>query len=341
MKILIVGENRYPIYEKAFKKAFRELGHQCEIFGWNKYFAKDKILNKLENKFLIGPSVKKINIDLIKTVKSYCPDLIFMYRPVMILPETLNIVKLENDVKIFTYHNDDPFSKRIPKYMNRHFIASLPHCDWLFSYRQKNINDYRKLGYENVSLLRSYYLKENNFYIPNSEKVYDVVFIGHFEDDGRDQYILHLLNNNVNVKIFGTNWEASNLYDDIVKKAGFIEAVYGGEYNLIINQAKIALVFLSRLNNDTYTRRCFEIPATKTAMFSVYTNDLVKNLFTEKVEIEYFRNKDELLTKTVKYLASHEKYDELGINAYKRLVNDGHEVKDRVKTIIEKYIEVS
>ena len=258
----------------------------------------------------------------------------------MIFPETLKQIKQLISTKVFTYHNDDPFSKNIPKYMNRHFLKSLPYCDWIFSYRQKNIKDYQQLGYKNVSLLRSYYLKEKNFHIPNIKKLYDVLFIGHFEDDGRDEYILHLLNNGIEVKLFGTNWEVSKYYEEIMDKIGSIKAVYGDEYNLVINQAKIALVFLSKLNNDTYTRRCFEIPITKTAMFSIYTEDLAKNLFAESREAEYFRSKDELLIKTVEYLQSGGKYDELGMSAYKRLLNDGHEVKDRVKTIVEKYIEV-
>jgi len=341
MKILIIGENRYEIYEQAFCKAFIELGHECKIFGWNTYTSKGSLFNKIENKFLLGPSIQKINSDLISYVKNFEPDLIFMYRPVMIFPKTIEQIKELVEVKIFTYHNDDPFNKNIPRYMNRYFLKSLLYCDWIFSYRAKNINDYHRLGYKNVSLLRSYYLKEKNFYIPDIKKIYDVLFVGHFENDGRDEYIVHLLKNNIDVKIFGTNWEKSKYHDEIVEKAGEIQTVYGSEYNIVINQAKIALVFLSKLNNDTYTRRCFEIPATKTAMFSVYSEDMVNNLYEERQEVEYFKDKNELLIKIKEYLEAEDKYIDLGEAAYRRLMVDGHEVINRSNIIIDKYKELN
>ena len=78
MKILIVGENRYPIYEEAFAKAFVELGHECKIFGWNKYTSTGSLINKIENKFLTGPSIKKINLHLFREANTFNPDLIFM-----------------------------------------------------------------------------------------------------------------------------------------------------------------------------------------------------------------------------------------------------------------------
>jgi len=337
MKILIVGENKYPIYEEAFMKAFIEQGHKCTIFSWSQYFLKNSLLNKIENKFLYGFSIKKINKDLLKQVKILNPNFIFMYRPVMILPSVLKEIKRNNNhIKIFSYHNDDPFSKNIPKYKNRHFFASLSYCDWIFSYRNKNIDEYQQLGYKNTSLLRSYYLKNNNFHILNIEKKYDVLFIGHFEDDGRDKYILYLLKNNIKIKLFGTNWKASKYYEEIAKMIGRIQPIYGSEYNTAINSTKIALVFLSKLNNDTYTRRCFEIPITKTAMAVEKTHDLIDNLYTNKEAI-YFTSKENLLEQLRHYLVNINEIKKIGEKGCQRLKLDGHEVTDRIITILKIY----
>jgi len=338
MKILIVGENKYPMYEEAFNNAFISLGLKSKIFGWKDYFKKDTLFEKIQNKFIYGPIVTKINKELLQTIHKYQPDLIFLHRANFIYNKTLIEVKsINKNIKIFCYHNDDPFSEKTGKLLNRHYLDSLKNCDWIFSYRLKNINDYNNIGYQNTSLLRSYYIKENNYHIENAEKTIDVLFIGHFENDGRDNILQYLIDNKINVKIYGTGWEKSEYYHFFLEKGGEIKPIYGEKYNITINQAKIALVFLSKINNDTYTRRCFEIPVTKTAMFCEHTEDIANNLYINDKEVILFKNKEDLLLKTKKYLASSKLLLELTENCHTRLLTDGHEVTNRAEDILTRY----
>jgi len=348
MKILIIGSGRYNIYESALKKGFDEIGYDVYTFYWKSYFKDykyksfvEKLNYKFQNKFLVGHVLWQINKDVVQKVNEIKPDLVFIYRGTHIYPKTIQKIK-SFGCKVFGYNNDDPFSE---KYSLSHFRLwslykkGIFSYDWIFSYRWKNIDDYKNLGYENVSLLRSYYIKDSNFYISNIEKKYDVIFIGHWENDGRDEIIKYLIENGIKIKLFGTLWEKSKYYKYLKEKIGDIKPIYKEEYNLTINKAKIALVFLSKINNDTYTRRCFEIPATKTMMIAEYTDDLANNLFEEDKEAVYFKNKEELLEKIKYYLANEDKMKEIGENGYKRLMNDGHEVTDRCGEIIRKYKE--
>ena len=118
-------------------------------------------------------------------------------------------------------------------------------------------------------------------------------------------------------------WQKSRYFKDSIKP------LYG------INQAKISLVFLSKINNDT--RRCFEIPATKTMMLSEYTDDLAQNLFEEGREADYFKSKEELLEKIQYYLNNESEIAKIGNAGYERLMKDGHEVKDRTKQIMQTF----
>jgi len=342
MKILIVGDNLWDIYEKSFYKGFKELSCEVKIYGYGNKF-KNNILHKIENKFAFGFLVNRINNELIQTVNDYKPDLIFFYRVRHINKRTFSIIKQYSNAKIFVYNNDDPFASYYPTYYWRHYKNSLKYANWIFSYRWKNIDDCEKLGYTNVSLLRSYYLKEKNFYIEkikDDKYKCDVIFLGHWEDDGRDEYIKLLFDNNINIKLYGHSWQNSKYYEYFKKRLGYEIKVVNEDYNLAINSAKIALVFLSKLNNDTYTRRCFEIPATKTIMMAEYTDDLANNLFKEDKEAVYFRNKEELLEKIKYYLANEDKIKEIDENGYKKLMKDGHEVVDRCKEIIKVYNEI-
>ena len=68
MKILVVGDGHSIIHEVAVFNAFKKLGHKVAAFYWHNYFNSQKAVLqfwlKLQNKFIFGPIIKKINQDL-------------------------------------------------------------------------------------------------------------------------------------------------------------------------------------------------------------------------------------------------------------------------------------
>ena len=86
----------------------------------------------------------------------------------------------------------------------------------------------------------------------------------------------------------------------------------------------IALCFLSKLNKDTYTRRCFEIPAIGSALFSEYSEYLA-NLFIDGTEAVFFRNQNELVEKVTYYLNHKDELEEIRKRGTERVSRDGHE----------------
>ena len=98
-------------------------------------------------------------------------------------------------------------------------------------------------------------------------------------------------------------------------------------------------MFLSKLNSDTYTRRCFEIPATQTLMLSEYTDDLNEMFPSDKCAV-YFTTPEELVVKC-KYLLSHpNEIKQIAENGYKRLKELGGSEIDRCRQIIETYKKI-
>lgn len=351
MKILVAADwHGKKIYAEALCLAFEKLGHEVERFSWKEYFyhyqypnsykIKKNILKSIyyrfQNKFTIGPDVKRINRDLIARVIDSNPDLVFVYRGTHVFPSTLKTLKKMSKAKVMGYNNDDPFSSFYPFYYWRHYLKGLRFYDHVFCYRDKNLIESRTFGAKSVSILRSYYCSESNYPIvePMDDRYKcDVVFVGHFENDGRDYQLLQLLEAGVKLKIYGPNWKSSHYYNQLRSYCGDITPVLD-DYNLVLNSAKIALVYLSKINSDTYTRRCFEIPAAKTVMLSEFTKDLSENLFIEGKDVEYFRSFDELKSKINMLLEDSDYRKYLVDNAYKRLKSDGHEVLDRAKEII-------
>jgi len=337
MKILVAGDFNTAIHEQAFFNAFKKLGYEVEQFKFSSYLDSKDLFTRIQNKFRFGPQIYQINKDFLSAVLRMRPDFIFLYRGAFIFPKTLKAIRKEG-ITLFGYNNDDPFGTQYPFYFWRHFKKGIPYYDHIFVYRHKNIEDYKNIGYVNTSILRSYYIEEKNFPISNiSENKYshDVIFIGHYEDDGRDEYIKAIIENGIDFRLYGPEWRRSKFYNLFKEKFGDIPYVKE-DYNLALNSAKISLVFLSHLNSDTYTRRCFEIPATKAFMCATYSDDL-NSLFEEGKEAEYFKTKEELVEKLLFYTSHDEERKKIAEAGYARLKKDGHEVVDRAQEVINTF----
>lgn len=340
-------------------RGFRDLGHDTYEFAWKKYFNFNssftfnkknireypaKILEAIkraEHKYHIGPTVNKMNRDLIAYAKEIRPDFIFIQYGVFFTAKTIRALKATG-AKVFGYVNDDPFSGDFPKYFWKKFLDSCPEYDFIFSHRLKNIEDYKNTYGIDTEFFRSYYIKERNFHIETPDERYkcDVGFIGHYEDDGRDEFLIKLVQGGYNFKLYGSEWYRSKYYDEFKKLMGGDVQRLIEDYNIGLNSCKIALVFLSHFNNDTYTRRCFEIPAAGTFMLSTYTDDLA-TLFEPDKDAVFFKTPDELISKVDYYLAHDEERKKIAKNGYERVRHDGHEVKDRAEQIVRAYKRIT
>lgn len=342
MKIMIIGDWHSKIHEEALKNGFVKLGHQVVEFQWYSYFKSNSKLNlfllKLQNKFLLGPIVNLIQKDIINLVMFEKPEAVFIYRGTHVFADTLAKLKKNLNTKIIVYNNDDPFSKKQPYYYWRHFIKSLKYCDLALAYRHHNMNDFMQNGAIKVGLLRSWFIPEKDFPIAKDlieeQFIHDVVFIGHFENDGRDKIFEYLLDNGIKLKIYGPEWNKH--IDQFTKLKSILptHALSGLEYNKVISGSKIIICILSKLNRDTYTRRCFEIPAIKGFMLAEYTKDLA-DLFLEDNQVVFFRTKEELLHKIQFFLKNEPERQAISQNGYEAVFKGKHDNTSRAQEVIE------
>lgn len=355
MKIFVVGDFSSFVHAKSFYDSFKESGYDVGFLDFAEYFSNSVsryyggvkrnfslgIYNYLQNKFLLGSAINEINKDICLQAESFDADMVFIYRGVFVWSETIETLR-EQGAVVFGYNNDDPFGKSMPRYYWRHYLKAVPFYDHIYVYRKTNEKATYDIGAKSVSVLKSYYNKLYNF----PGKIYDkyktdILFAGHFENDGRDIIIRNLLQEGFSLKLFGSFWHKSKLYKDILEyfDGKNIDYLYAEEYNKALKSAKIALVFLSKLNNDTYTRRCFEIPATKTFMLCEYSDELA-SMYKEGEEAEYFRNYDELAEKLKFYLANEDKRNAIAVNGYNRLLKNKDEIADRTAALINMYNKV-
>jgi spore maturation protein CgeB len=346
MQILLAGNFQFDWYEEACAKALEELGHQVKRFAWHVYFSFN-LIGKLENYTSFnGPMAHRANQAMLEIIKSNSFDLILVWRGTHISASLIqNIRRICPSCTIVSYNNDDPFS---PLYLNTSFLINqrrlwkqfkqaIPYYDINFVYRPVNLIEYQQIGSKRTHLLLPYFIGDSHqpqHLKPLDKENFacDIVFVGHYEADGRAQYLKVLIDAGIHVQIFGNGWP-KKVANSISSKLASIQPVLGADYVKALCGAKICLSFLSKLNRDTYTRRNFEIPACAAPMLSERTEDL-QHFFADNQEAMYFSDQNEMLEKALFLLKNNDQRLAMGKAGFTRVWNDGHDVKSRMHQML-------
>ena len=336
---LVVGEFRFQFYQPACVDALNQLGHSATAFRTgiqvksadgrrNKWLATQERLNA-------GPKVWSLNVNLIRTICRTNPDVVWLYNRTPVTPLIIRVARALRPKTLWAqYTNDNPFIAPYKPNPWRGLIKSLPLFDLNFAYRAQNQDQLRAAVAKNVDLLRSYFMESEDFpeEVLDPRFVCDVVFTGHYEDDGRLEALLKLAERGYKINLFGgDSWNRASI--DPNGPLGHnlpVKPVFGDDYRRSICGAKIALCFLSKLNRDTYTRRNFQIPAMGVLMLSEYTDDL-DSMFKSDVDAAYFNNLEELVSQVERYLTDDELRQQVAASGLARVHRDGHSVVDRMR----------
>ncbi|TVT47069.1 MAG: glycosyltransferase [Denitromonas halophila] len=349
MKILVAGNWHSELHEEVVARALAVLGHDVCGFKWHGYFARHSgalggvwhLAQRAQDKYVAGPLVAQLNRDFLKQVKALEPEMIFVYRGTHITADTLRAVKKAMPGCVLVgYNNDDPFAPHQPAYLWRHFLKAVPVYDLVLAYRHANIPEYLAAGARKVELLRSWYVPQRNHPVtltPSELERFeaDVVFVGHYEPDQRLEFLEEIVRQGFRLRLFGPGYD----WDPVIRSSPWlrdqvpVQLVWGEDYNRALCGAKIALCFFSKLNRDTYTRRCFEIPATGTLLLSEHSDDLA-TLFEPGKEVALFATRDEMMTKIREYLADDVLRGTVAHAGYRRVLEGRHDVGSRMEDVM-------
>ncbi len=192
--------------------------------------------------------------------------------------------------------------------------------------------DYLHLYKEEKNIRVEFALATNfDCYHPmNVEKKYNVSFFGIPECD-RIEYIKYLIDNGIDVNIFGRNWDN---YPEFKK-------YYGGilpfeEFIKKMNESKITLNFSkNRFHKLHFKGRVFETAMCRTFMLVEYC-PTYGEMLNEGKEIVMFKDKEELLKQVKYYLDNEKEREDIAKRAYKR-VSKGYGFYYDLKKFLKKY----
>jgi len=338
----------WPWYQEACALALEAHGCEVERFGWFHDFRYWKagssepvyhsMYYRLQYRLNLGPTVSKVQRLLLEKAEVSRPEIIWFYNVQLISPRTVRkLRKMLPESTFIQYANDNPFSANKKLCIWGNYLKSIPLFDVHFSYRKSNIDDYIRFGSKSVHLLRSYFIPNVDFpvdreNIPECFRC-DVVFAGHYEDDGRVELLEAIIDAGHKLNLYGGGWAAAipKLAPSSPLRSKYpISPATEENYRYAICGAKVALCFLSSLNRDSYTRRNFQVPAMKVAMLSQYSDDLA-SLFEPDKEIAMFRNKTELLMKLSELIKNDDWRNSIAESSYSKVYASGHDVFSRMK----------
>lgn len=333
ISILYIGSlNRWSNSFARFK-ALRLLHNSVDAIDTD-HFLLTPFFSRIQYHFNLGPGIFLLN-RRIRSMAKKRYDIVYVDNKSYVFPGTLKWLKFFNpDTQIINVLTDDPFG-RYSKHW-RLFKKTIPLFDIVFVQRKVNVNDLLERKAKKVEICyRSY---DPEFHRPlklndadNLKYATQVGFVGAYEAD-REDFIVYLIKNGINVYITGNGWKEAKHWN-IISPFYKGPSVYGEAYIKTINGMDIALHFLRHANRDEQDSRTFEVPACGVFMIAE-RSPVHEELFKENEEVVFFDTKEELLNKVVLYLNNKSARELMALKALQRCINSGYSHTDRLKSII-------
>ncbi|MFH1066827.1 MAG: glycosyltransferase [bacterium] len=164
---------------------------------------------------------------------------------------------------LVNYNLDDPFGGRDGNAW-RVYLKAVPFYDLLAVVREENVQEAKALGAKKVKrVFRSYDPVAHALRPLTAENqkrwASKVVFIGTWMPE-RGPFFRRLLELGVPLTLYGNDWEKAQEFE-FLQRARKGAGLWGDDYALAIQCAKVSLCLLSKGNRDLHTQRSLEIPA--------------------------------------------------------------------------------
>lgn len=292
------------------------------------------LLAKAEGKFGFGPVMMLHNRQILREVSKGAYDWVWVDQGRQVYPDTIR--QLRKKGLFLIHHINDDFKN--PRGGFGRYIESIPDYHVHLTIHHHHQNELKALGAQTV--IQTYHGFDPAFVFPGGKRPVpdpayrtDVIFIGH-RRDYCEECVLHLIENDIDVTVWGPGWERSpnrRLFRNNVK----FRILDYPDYSIAIASAKIALAFLSHENRNQSTIRSFEIPAIGTFMMGERTDEH-RSFFREGEEAEFFQSPGELLDKIKYYLAHNDLRKGIAAAGHERAMNSGYSYPDRVRNELDR-----
>ncbi|MFT3679153.1 MAG: glycosyltransferase [Ferruginibacter sp.] len=339
MKIYIVGSDKVYAIENFYVRYLRELG--VEVFHFPAqsifydYYHKN-IFNKVIFKAGLSQVIKQIASRFKKTVETFRPDVIWVFKGMELAPETLRWAK-QKGIKLVNFNGDSPFVFSGKGSGNSYVSDSIPLYDLHLTYNSWVKNKMEATFHIPAEILPFGFDIPDELYRKCTEQkeVVKACFLGN-PDKHRGDFLQQLAAEGVELDVYGNFW--NNYLDH--KNIKVFEPAYGDDFWLTLRRYRVQLNLMRPHNPDTHNMRSFEVPGVGGIQLATDTDDH-KTYFTPGSEIFIYKDLGDCVTQVRKILAlSQSAADAVRQNARERSLDSGYTYKARAAQALEKISKV-
>jgi spore maturation protein CgeB len=316
-------------------EALRRLGQDVIPFESRNYEPRTGLLRTFRSRFPYGPLVSRINWSLVTSVRVSRPDVVWMDKPTLFTPETMDAIRAAG-ASILFYVQDGPFGPRndgLWRQFYRVFRMADLHC----LLREADVARYREWGLPFVKTMFSF---DPAVQYPPPESWSDrdrdrqVSYIGHPHED-RPAFLKALATNHgILLSINGNLWEG------ILGREKLPNCRIGGHlglhhYREAIWRSKINLSFVTRANEDDISHKAIETAACGGFLLALRTPGH-EALLEENHEAVYFSSVEECADKARFYLVRPDLREAIGRRAAQRAVGSGYDNDTQLARILNR-----
>lgn len=333
MKMIYVGHlSKSPDRDSGWIREFSELGWNVSAFSTEMDVKGCGLLRRIKHRFHVGPENTALQKKLIAECDQIQPKWVHFRLPIEFSRKTIQELK-QRGIVVTQYFNDDPFSDKTPTGLYWKFKRALTAYDGHFAFRAHNVKSYYSAGATFAEHCPPTYDASVHTDARKTDQSFmaDAAFIGHWEKDGREDYLEAIKKAGYSVILRGGMWEAA-IKDKLIGEQAPIKHAFGKEYNDTYANVMAGICFFSKINNDTWTRRPLEIIAVGGLLVCERTAE-AESYFKDREEAFFFSSIDELL-EIVKALKNDpELRERVRAAGYRKLLRASNTLKDRAKQI--------
>ena len=295
MKMIYVGHlSKSPDRDSGWIREFSDLGWELHALSSEIKLGGPALLQRVKRRLSIGPENRALQQNLLALCEQVRPAWIHFRLPIEFDRSTLAKLKCQGII-LTQYFNDDPFSAHAPWGLYWKFRRAITCYDGHFAFRAHNVASFIQAGAHFAAHCPPTYDHSQHLSARHQDKVFlaDAAFIGHWENDGRENYLEALKKNGYSVILRGGMWDSA-IKGMAIGDTFPVKHAFGKEYNDIYANVMAGICFFSKINNDSWTRRPLEIIAVGGLLVCERTQE-AESYFKDRQEAFYFSSIAELL----------------------------------------------
>ncbi|MDP9049739.1 MAG: glycosyltransferase [Acidobacteriota bacterium] len=318
--------------------ALERLGQRVVPLNAYEFQETSTLLGKISFRLAAGPSVNRLNRELLQMAEREKPDLVWTDKMLGMQPKTLERLRAMG-IATVSYMIDNPFgTRKDPGW--RLYMKDIPYYDLHVVQRDSNIADYKTHGARDVIKIQTAYEPTIHFSPPvgwsDADRDREVSFIG-TPYDQRGAYLTRLWQEfDIPVTVSGPLvWKNHLSVKAVAAMYRGHGELYRDEYREGIWKSKINLSFLTHANKDEFAHKSFEIAACEGFLLVERSQGHLER-FVEDEEAVFFSTIRECVEKIRRYLPDEAARTRIAAAGRARAERGGYHNDRQVGLIIER-----